>query len=113
MCGVEIPIKRTYCDMCMKEIRKNRYKKPPVKEEKTQKPKVKKQECDTHLCKTCLYRLKFQGINYPKFCCGYLYYTGHVRNSNPSQCDKYTKYSKEKLNKLINNVSFIMRKEEE
>ena len=114
ICGIEIPQKRTYCDECVKEVRINRYKKPYVKTEKIKKPKAKKQECDTHLCKTCLYRLKLQGVSYSRFCCGYLYYTGHMRNSEPSQCDKYTKYSEEKINKITNNLpGFIKRKEDE
>ena len=64
-------------------------------------------QIDAALCRTCLYKTFLTGVGYKKPCCGYLYYTGKPRNSEPSNCNKYKKYTKKARAQLLNKFKQI------
>lgn len=46
---------------------------------------------NNHKCRTCLYRLDTHGLK-TTICCGYLYYTGHMRGCDGgADCVKYVR----------------------
>lgn len=55
-------------------------------------------------CSTCVYRLSvYQNA---EWCCGYCYYTGHRRNSNPCNCNKYEKRTIKKVKEIRKRSNF-------
>lgn len=87
LCGAEVEAvkkNKKYCSECKEKMRLIALEKKNEanKLERRLKIREKKWKPCRRLCKTCVYFTVEQ-------MCGYCYYTGRMRNSEPEKCDKY------------------------
>lgn len=113
-CGAEFEgtAKMRFCSDCrhahiLKSARKSRAK---IKEalsyrKGTRKRRTKIQKTDITQCRKCIYKLYLTDGAGNNIACGYLYFTNHMRPSEPSpNCTAFSPYDKSERKRMIQNL---------